>query len=288
METAFDQQSYAAAQADAVPPYWETTIHAPSYGNGDEILIEGIPAGTIFSFAWNFLISISFQFVGFMLTYLLHTSHAGKYGSRAGLGVTLIQYGLYSRDPDNVGFVDVEGDGGPADFVPAATATPKRGYSVLYPRSWGWNSMQDAPPPDGAMQTEMMNSAHDWLSFLLMTLGKHCSQRTWSDDLIWSIHTGWFLLLSSILGYARVKRWERSIRTSQPQMASPSPDEVVHDAHVRSHIHRVFGLDFADEDDDHTNHVSRTPPVEGEQSELRPTSEQEERFRRSLRAIGFI
>lgn len=174
VETAFDQQSYAAAQADAVPPYWETTIHAPSYGNGDEILIEGIPAGTIFSFAWNFLISISFQFVGFMLTYLLHTSHAGKYGSRAGLGVTLIQYGLYSRDPDNVGFVDVEGDGGPADFVPAATATPKRGYSVLYPKSWGWNSMQDAPPPDGAMQTEMMNSAHDWLSFLLMTLGKFC------------------------------------------------------------------------------------------------------------------
>ncbi|KAJ2965417.1 hypothetical protein NUW54_g14125 [Trametes sanguinea] len=30
----------------------------------------------------------------FVLTYLLHTTHAAKYGSRAGLGLTLIQYGL--------------------------------------------------------------------------------------------------------------------------------------------------------------------------------------------------
>lgn len=38
---------------------------------------------------------MSFQFVGFLLTTLLSTSHAAKNGSRAGLGITLIQYGLY-------------------------------------------------------------------------------------------------------------------------------------------------------------------------------------------------
>jgi hypothetical protein len=32
-----------------------------------------------------------------MVTYLLHTSHAGKNGSRAGLGLSLIQFGLYVR-----------------------------------------------------------------------------------------------------------------------------------------------------------------------------------------------
>ncbi len=40
---------------------------------------------------------MTFQFVGFLLTYLLHTTHAARCGSRAGLGVTLIQYGFYLR-----------------------------------------------------------------------------------------------------------------------------------------------------------------------------------------------
>lgn len=40
------------------------------------------------------LVSMSFQFVGFLLTYLLHTTHAAKNGSRAGLGITLIQLGV--------------------------------------------------------------------------------------------------------------------------------------------------------------------------------------------------
>ncbi|CAH1765198.1 2516_t:CDS:2, partial [Entrophospora sp. SA101] len=76
---------YEAAAADATPPYWETTIIAPGL-MGDEVLVEGLPVG-------NFFISMSFQFVGFLLTYLLHTSHAAK----AGLGITLVQYGFYLR-----------------------------------------------------------------------------------------------------------------------------------------------------------------------------------------------
>ncbi|CAJ0760496.1 7679_t:CDS:2 [Entrophospora sp. SA101] len=83
---------YEAAAADATPPYWETTIIAPGL-MGDEVLVEGLPVGNFFSFVWNMLVSMSFQFVGFLLTYLLHTSHAAK----AGLGITLVQYGFYLR-----------------------------------------------------------------------------------------------------------------------------------------------------------------------------------------------
>ena len=39
------------------------------------------------------MVSVAFQFVGFILCYLLHTSHAAKQGSRAGLGINLIMYG---------------------------------------------------------------------------------------------------------------------------------------------------------------------------------------------------
>jgi len=87
---------YDAAAADATPPYLETTIISPGM-HGDEVLVEGLPVGNFFSFIWNLLVSMSFQFVGFLLTYLLHTSHAAKNGSRAGLGITLVQYGFYLR-----------------------------------------------------------------------------------------------------------------------------------------------------------------------------------------------
>jgi len=94
--------SYASAQADAVPPYWETTVHAPFAPNSiGEMVIDSLPTGSLFSFCWNLLVSISFQFVGFLLTYLLHTSHAARFGSRAGLGITLIQYGFALRNRIN-------------------------------------------------------------------------------------------------------------------------------------------------------------------------------------------
>lgn len=89
--------SYEEAAADATPPYWETTIMSPGYG--DEMLIDGLPVGSPINFIWNMMVSAAFQFVGFFLTYLLHTSHAAKQGSRAGLGFTLLQCGYYLQ-PD--------------------------------------------------------------------------------------------------------------------------------------------------------------------------------------------
>lgn len=59
--------SYQSAQADAVPPYWETTVHAPfSPDSAGEMIIDNLPTGSLFSFLWNMLVSISFQFVGFV------------------------------------------------------------------------------------------------------------------------------------------------------------------------------------------------------------------------------
>ena len=63
-------------------------------GDVDEMIIGTMTIGTIFAFVWNMVISGTFQFIGFVLTFLLHTTHAAKLGSRAGLGVSLIQYGL--------------------------------------------------------------------------------------------------------------------------------------------------------------------------------------------------
>ncbi|KAG0269738.1 hypothetical protein DFQ27_002407 [Actinomortierella ambigua] len=84
---------YKQAALDATPAYYETTVNTPDYLD-DDVLVEGLPVGNIYGFVWNFVVSMSFQFVGFFLTYLLHTSHSTKNGSKAGLGVTFITMGI--------------------------------------------------------------------------------------------------------------------------------------------------------------------------------------------------
>lgn len=95
--------SYEEAAADASPEYWESTVISPMYE--DEVFVQGLPVGNIANFVWNGLVSVAFQFVGFVLCYLLHTSHAAKHGSRAGLGVTFIFYG-WAMVPSNFGNAD--------------------------------------------------------------------------------------------------------------------------------------------------------------------------------------
>ncbi|SAL95480.1 hypothetical protein [Absidia glauca] len=116
--------TYDTAVADSTPPYWQTTVITP-LGLGDVILVEGLPVGSILAFAWNLLVSASFQFVGFMLTFLLHTSHAAKNGSLAGLGVSLVQMGFYIRSRESLvdddtgesSGEDQAGDGVDADIL---------------------------------------------------------------------------------------------------------------------------------------------------------------------------
>ncbi|KAG7729521.1 hypothetical protein KL948_003675 [Ogataea haglerorum] len=98
-EPSYQLPSYEEASQDPTPPYWEASIMA---GYEDEIFVDGLPVGNIINFLWNMTVSISFQFVGFVITYLLHTSHAAKNGSQAGLGITLISFG-YSSIPVSYG-----------------------------------------------------------------------------------------------------------------------------------------------------------------------------------------
>ncbi|CAE6424539.1 unnamed protein product [Rhizoctonia solani] len=222
--------SYSVAQADAVPPYWETTVLAPTSVPG-ELIVDGLATGSLFSFLWNLLVSMSFQFVGFLLTYLLHTTHAGKYGSRAGLGVTLIQYGFYLRAK-----TDDSDDpwGWPNDDNHATQAKPTFGTAAEADKFYS-----TSPPADLNNSTAMMGNgtmsmseaadtgaANDWLSFFLMTIG-------------------WFVLLTSLMGYWRVKRWEHGVVRASAETAQsrqPTEEEMAHDAAILANIERVFGL----------------------------------------------
>lgn len=143
-------QSYQDAQADAVPPYWETTILAPGPGSGADLVIEDLPVGSFIVFCLNVFISFGFQFVGFLLTHLLHSTHAAKYGSRTGLGLTFIQIGLYSRtlDGTNQGSGEQGGQG-----------------------NWQLNTPQNGPPNSVPDQNDVIAASRDWLSILLMIFG---------------------------------------------------------------------------------------------------------------------
>ena len=140
--------SYETAAADAAPPYWETTIITPGIDT-DEVYVDGFPVGTFFAFIWNAMISMSFQFVGFLLTYLLASSHAARNGSRAGLGVILIQYGFYLRDA-------------PTLQGPDGTVLPDDGTDG----SFGDNG----PVPNDNIPDDRLPKA-EWMSYLLMVIG---------------------------------------------------------------------------------------------------------------------
>ncbi|OJA09453.1 hypothetical protein AZE42_02625 [Rhizopogon vesiculosus] len=196
--------SYAAAQADAVPPYWDTIVHAPAGMDTDAgMIVDDLPSGSVLSFVSNAFISFFFQFIGFLLTYLLHTTHAAKFGSRAGLGLTLIQYGFYSRSVTN-GILPPPDDNGttndPSLYTPPSSSAPM--------------------PQDDDIALKMSSRA--WLSFLLMTLG-------------------WFLLLSSVIGFWRVKKWESAIRASSTRQPH-SPEEIARDISTRRHIEQAFHI----------------------------------------------
>ncbi|KAL1730030.1 hypothetical protein EV714DRAFT_250925 [Schizophyllum commune] len=199
--------SYVEAQADAVPTYYETTVHAAPVDPNADILVDDLPPGSLWIFLINVFISFFFQVVGFLLTYLLHTTHAAKFGSRAGLGLTLIQFGLYSRGISN-------GENPPRDPVDALFGWTMGGMNdtmMMGNGTYGGEGMgmyggnaEDsnsiATPsmdsPSDSYTAEPDNSeTHDWIAFILMS-------------------AGWFILFTSVVGYWRVKRWERAIRAS--------------------------------------------------------------------------
>lgn len=165
------------------------------------------------------------------MTYLLHTTHAARCGSRAGLGITLVQYGFYLRTraiqiaegklPDD-GLSPLPGsidDGSnssghslwwskPTNPVEEETRREwiRRGVSFFIRQTV---SAQNVTAEHGTPTTladllasddngvvvpsaESISASTEWLAYVLMGIG-------------------WFILLSSVLSYWRVYRWGRQL-----------------------------------------------------------------------------
>ena len=109
----------------------------------------------------------------------MHTTHAAKYGSRAGLGITLIQYGLFSRDDDAFGQSDGSGFG-PKLVKRLLSRSLSMGDGMVGGMSGGMHGASDPAMMSSDSTTEataptqdqiLGTSAHDWLTFFLMTAG---------------------------------------------------------------------------------------------------------------------
>lgn len=189
-----DVQSYEEAAADATPPYWETTILAPGISS-DEVYVDGLPVGSIFSFVWNAMISMSFQLVGFLLTYLLHTTHAAKNGSRAGLGLTLVQYGFYMK-----GSSETRGpeDGGSDPYM---STPPDPNSHNFDPNSVSDNSAAGTATEGSSGLPSI--STGEWISYVLMVVG-------------------WFILIRAVSDFLRARRHEQLVLQS-PDRGLPVP-----------------------------------------------------------------
>ncbi|KIM29590.1 hypothetical protein M408DRAFT_33431, partial [Serendipita vermifera MAFF 305830] len=184
--------SYAAAQADTAPPYWENTIVATT---PDDFLIDSIPAGSIMAFIWSLAVSVFLEWIGFILAYMLSQSHAGRYGAKAGLGITFVRLGLWFRArgrewngnsvPDEMWWTSAFGNSTMANGTHITPFTHLSGASYWNNGSH-WNST--SPDHPGGPHHAKVHFT-EWLALFLMTIG-------------------WFIFMSSLLGFWRVKRWE--------------------------------------------------------------------------------
>ena len=179
-------QTYEQAAADAAPPYWETTILAPGLGGPDEVYIDGMPVGSVFSFAWNAMISSTFHFIGFVLTYLLHSTHAAKNGSRAGLGVTMIRLGFLMKGNPGSGAGGM-GAGYTADSQDGYANPPDPNSHDFDP-----NTVNN---DDGGNGSIADIASSEWLSYILMIVG-------------------WFILIRAVTDYLKARRHEQLVLQS--------------------------------------------------------------------------
>lgn len=127
------------------------------------MIVDDLPTGSLLFFIATAFVSYFFQFVGFVLTYLLHTSHAAKYGSRAGLGMTMIQYGFYSRQAR-----EEEAEGGQGQELIMWNSTT--GMPVVIKQSGAQAMLPNGTAVD-VSPAEFGVTSRDWMSLLLMTLG---------------------------------------------------------------------------------------------------------------------
>ena len=135
------------------------------------------------------MISMSFQFVGFLLTYLLHTTHAAKNGSRAGLGITLVQYGFYMRA--GIRKSSQQSNSNDPSFAPPAD-----------PNAHDFDPDSQVDAAAAAAMSQADNAAStggggniDWLAYALMIVG-------------------WFILIRAVSDFIRARKHEQLVLQS--------------------------------------------------------------------------
>ena len=134
---------------------------------------------------------MSFQLVGFLLTYLLHTTHAAKNGSRAGLGITLVQFGFMMR--------------GRSDSDDTAGGAPPPETNPSDPNSYNFQSATDT-----SASADASMGRNEWLSYILMVVG-------------------WFILIRAVSDFLRARRTEQVVLASPDRglgVAVVAQDEV--------------------------------------------------------------
>jgi len=159
----------------------------------------------------------------------MHTTHSARYGSRAGLGVTFIQWGFGLRARlDDVNGPGLESPDAWPSFgseqeanewfnanLDQLNATTLASTNVT--TSWSNSGEGGTEGPTGFLTS---TAASEWLSFLLMTVG-------------------WFLLFTSAFGFWRVKRWERGILSST---TTPAPTSARDEETRRQSLFERLGV----------------------------------------------
>ncbi|CAO3563083.1 unnamed protein product [Mortierella alpina] len=185
--------AYDSAIQDVTPPYFEMTVVSPR-AFGDDVLVDGLPVGNFFQFLWNVAVAVSFQFLGALLTYLLHNSHASKSGSMVGLGLTLLNFGIRMRGGIDFASLNSQ-DTGEITQVDGPPFVDDTGYIS--------GGSMDPPPPtygseaDSAQMDWLQTEAESqWVSLLLMIVG-------------------WMIIIKALAAYVVAKKTEKII-SAQP------------------------------------------------------------------------
>lgn len=205
--------TYIEASSDTSPPYWESTLLNPNgSGFGDEIFIDGLPVGNIVNFIWNALVSISFQYVGFVLTFVLHTSHAAKEGSKFGLGGTFVMFG-WAALPQWSGVYSVESKSKLKDLR-------------IQPASEVQNAYEGVD-----LRTEITGTVDEFTSSLSEVSAQAMEALGSSEQFSWKMWLGavglmlfgLWIIYGAVKGYLRAREMERVI-LMPPQEVNIHPE----------------------------------------------------------------
>ena len=204
-----------------------------------------------------------------MITCFLATTHAARYGARAGLGLTFIQYGAYWRVAQNLE-VGPSGEEQQDLAFWNATVSVTSSNSTAFPDTI--TSQNDTNTTDVFYDAGF--GGRDWLALFFMTFGKLLPGTPGGKSMITvpshlyrfcSNHrTGWVLLFTSVVGFWRVKRWEMSIRASsqhhlsvnapsqhhhlptsapsQHHLSPVTPNDIAREVQAQRNIEAIFGI----------------------------------------------